>query len=168
MRNLFQYTSLIFSSVVVLSRTFCQWMCLIVLSLFSPPGLFGSPVPGSAFTLELSLCPSLQGLHTGLTGFYLSPPLPVLWGPWSCLWFCHFMLLFSVPLSFAFGLRFLLCYFMSCISTKLFAPRAGSMQLATEPINTSIVLPCVTFLGWLFKKSFKESMDRMLTDSFCP
>lgn len=167
MRNLFQYTSLIFSFVVVLSRTFCQWMCLIVLSLFSPPGLFGSPVPGSTFTLELSLCPSLQGPHTGLTGFYLSHPYSSV-RSLKRLWFCHFMLLFSVPLSFAFGLQFLLHYFMSCISTKLFAPRAGSMQLATEPINTSIVLPCVTFLGWLFKKSFKESMDRMLIGSFCP
>lgn len=74
MRNLFQYTSLIFSIVVCLSRTFCQWMCLIVLSLFSPPGLFGSPVPGSMFTLEPSLSSSLQGPHTGLTGFYLSQP----------------------------------------------------------------------------------------------
>lgn len=74
MRNLFQYPSLIFSFVVFLSRTFCQWMCLIVLSLFSPPGLFGSPVPGSTFTPEPSLSPSLQGPHTRLTGFHLSQP----------------------------------------------------------------------------------------------
>ena len=166
MRNLFQYTSLIFSFVVVLSRTFCQWMCLIVLSLFSPPGLFGSPVPGSTFTLELSLCPSLQGPHTGLTGFYLSHPyssvrslkpplvLPfhalVLCTPQLCLWITVSVALFHV------------------LHLNKTAPRAGSMQLATEPINTSIVLPCVTFLGWLFKKSFKESMDRMLIGSFCP
>lgn len=166
MRNLFQYISLLFSFVVCLSRTFCQWMCLIVLSLFSPPGLFGSPVPGSTFTLAPSLLSSLQGPHTGLTGFYLSQPYQFCEVPEassdSSISCCHSLYPTALPLDCSF------CCIISCLASQQNCLLLEQIACSWPRSHYIPALYCLVLLSLIFKKSLEESMDRKLIGSFCP